>query len=651
VLDCGVRQAYEDLGRRLSALRADFAALGARAGDAASALAATLPPPPALLEQLSAARDAFAQVRNAVLREAGAVQFVLDVERLRTLRDLESVLTAISAAHDRRALAGAWEQARQQGLRVLDRVASLVHREERGFAPLAECQSRARELHRTLSGSAPKDLEHEARTLPGQLRPFTDLVALVEGWDQLDDDRCAALQDAITQAFGRPLALAALRGKLGEGEATAPAPPVRGSATTPPAQADRGLPFFGAPARSGAAAAPAAYSPTTAPAPAAPPASAPAVPTVSAPVVASPPGIAAYSGGEVITGGFTAVPPSAGPSPTPASGSVVFEIRLSGDRVSVETPQARKDREAMLERLAQQHARWWIAARDGWRQLHERGTAFSDAAREYIRRFPYLLSVPLQQSAAHESGRLAEGYALLLAHIEKQEEGFVREALTRLNPQFTARGTDDSFALAQELYLYIVAEGRLYKTYPDFAKEVITSVLPQPGLWVQGRLVESDAQTQIVTRPDTLGTKHEQTHTVTGWKERLGPHVFTTTAGPLTSRFFTVELAGGTLSDPPDVEIKLQENDAATDHAWLIPLPTSGKGGPLAPKRHRTGGTTLAALGQEFGGLWIGLFNADPSSERRYELSIALRRKPPAVGRPAASGAAAAAPSVFGRKR
>jgi hypothetical protein len=261
----------------------------------------------------------------------------------------------------------------------------------------------------------------------------------------------------------------------------------------------------------------------------------------------------------------------------------------------------------------------------------------------------------LQESARHDSGHLAEGYALLLAHIEKQEPGFVREALTRLNPQFTGGGGDDASALAQELYLYIVAEGRLYKTYPDFAKDVIASVLPKPGLWLQGRLIESDAQTQIVTRTGGIGAKQEQSQTVTGWKERLGPHIFTTTTGPLTSRFFTIELAGGKLSDPPDVEIKLQENDAATDHAWLITLPAAGASAPAAPKRLRPGGTTLAALGQELGGLWIGLFNSDPSSERRYELSIALRRKPPTVGRPAAGGAIAAAPAApskfFGKNR
>jgi len=54
-----------------------------------------------------------------------------------------------------------------------------------------------------------------------------------------------------------------------------------------------------------------------------------------------------------------------------------------------------------------------------------------------------------------------------------------------------------------------------------------------------------------------------------------------------------------------------------------------GKSQPLAPKKHRTGGTTLPGFGKDFSELWIGVFNADPSNERSYELSIALRRKPP----------------------
>jgi hypothetical protein len=330
---------------------------------------------------------------------------------------------------------------------------------------------------------------------------------------------------------------------------------------------------------------------------------------------------------------------------------VVVEIRLSGDKVSVETPEARREREELLERLAHETARWWIGARDGWQAMQERGLGVADAARDSLRRFPYLLSVPLQKSADHAGGRLAEGYALLLAHIEKQEEGFVQEALTRLNPQFSTRAKDQSYPLGQELYLYVVAEGRLYKTYPDFVREVILHTVPQPGPWVQGGIVESDAETRLFIRSETPGSTQEQTRTLADPRERLGPHVFAATLPPLTTRFFTIRLADAGLTDPPDVEIKLRNNDAPSDHAWLVTLPASGKAPSLAPRRHRTGGTTLAELGREFSGLWMGVFNADPSNDHRYELEITLRRKPPPAPPPGARAAAPPSTKFFGRKR
>jgi hypothetical protein len=171
---------------------------------------------------------------------------------------------------------------------------------------------------------------------------------------------------------------------------------------------------------------------------------------------------------------------------------------------------------------------------------------------------------------------------------------------------------------------------------------------------VQGGIVESDAETRVFTRGAAIGSTQEKSEAVTGWKERIGPHVFTLTTGPLTTRFFTLRLAGQTLAEPPEVEIKLKENDNPTDHAWLVALPMPGKAQPLTPKKHRTGGTTLSGLGTEFSGLWIGVFNADPSRERTYELAIALRRKPPTdaarreIKAPAQSPVAG---KFFGKKR
>ena len=232
-----MNQAHGELGHRLATLRSDFTSLGTRAAGAAEALVATLPPPTELLEELTAARLAFVDLRSAMVEQAGALSITLEAESLGTLRDLEPVLDAIAAAEAHRVRLAAWESARKDALLVLERVRAIVHREDRSLPTLTECQGRARELHATLAGPAPEALDEETTRLPERTRPYTELLALIEGWNVLDDDRCAVLQDAITESFGRTLALAALRGKLGrEGEAPPP-PPVSRARPRPPTRA------------------------------------------------------------------------------------------------------------------------------------------------------------------------------------------------------------------------------------------------------------------------------------------------------------------------------------------------------------------------------------------------------------------------------
>jgi hypothetical protein len=343
----------------------------------------------------------------------------------------------------------------------------------------------------------------------------------------------------------------------------------------------------------------------------------------------------------------------AAPSVVPVEAAVtddetdVEEPAISLD-ASAETQAARREQEEQLEQLAQETARWWLAARAGLEGLRERGLTFGDAAHDYLKRFPHLLSVPLQQSIQH--GPLAEGYGLLLAHIDKQEPGFVKSALTRLNPQLGTRDKDEPYPLGQELYLYVVAEARLYKTYPDFVREMVLHAVPKPGAWVQGGIVDGDDETRLFIRSEQPGSTQEHTRTVTDSKERLGPHLFQVKLGPLTTRFFTLRLAGDTLTDPPNVEIKLKENDSPTDHAWLITLPAPGKTQIPAPRRHRPGGTTLEELGKEFSGFWMAVFNADAGNERSYELSVILRRKPPPISGPHAKPAPGP-DRFFGKKK
>ena len=87
-----------------------------------------------------------------MLEHAGSLALVLDTEGLESCRDLEPVLAAIQAAEEHRARVSAWEEARESVLVVLDRVMALIHREERGFIPLAQCQERAREMQQPCPG-------------------------------------------------------------------------------------------------------------------------------------------------------------------------------------------------------------------------------------------------------------------------------------------------------------------------------------------------------------------------------------------------------------------------------------------------------------------------------------------------------------------
>jgi hypothetical protein len=600
------------LAHRLAALRSDFAALGARAASAADSLAHAQPPPTMLLDELHAATRAFADLRTAMLERAGALAVVVDDGKLGTLRDLEPVLTAIASAEEHRARVAAWEEARNAAFAVLDRVLALVHRDDKALPSLDEAQGRARELRAALDGAPPAELAQETAALTGRTRPYADLLALVEGWNVLDDDRCAALQDAVTEAFSRSLGLAALRGRVGrQGEAPLQVRRrVRAAAPAAPEPAE-------APVEAPAAPVEIPEPVATAPAPRIPVAPPIAPPVVPMPPPFVPPPVSV----EPPDGGLAEVLRPVDPAALAPGASFVSGLRQSTE-TDADDDESRA-REPELEQLAQDAARWWVAARAGWQELRERGLAFGDAAFDVLKRFPYLLSVPLQKSGDYDGGHLAEGYALLLAHIDKQEEGVVQRALLRLNPQFATRD-----ALSRELYLYVVAEGRLYKTYPDFVREVIAGVLPKPGAWVQGGIVESDEGTRLFMRAEKPGNTEEQTRTLTEPKERLGPHVFRVSLGPLTTRFFTLQLTGETLEDSPNVEIKVTENDAPTDHAWLVTMPPAGQTKLAAPRKHRTGGTVLEELGRQFNGFWMAIFNSDPSNDRRYELSVILRRKP-----------------------
>jgi class 3 adenylate cyclase len=150
----------------------------------------------------------------------------------------------------------ALEGAVQRALGVLTRVLAITHRDDPAFRPLLECQSRAGELRVALSHAMADPRAYTPRQVDRAMLPYADLLALITGRDQLDDERWVQLEESVARVFGRSLAAAAVRGRLqipGEREPASRAPaPRRAPAAEAPAEAahpepDRPAPLLAAP--------------------------------------------------------------------------------------------------------------------------------------------------------------------------------------------------------------------------------------------------------------------------------------------------------------------------------------------------------------------------------------------------------------------
>lgn len=281
-------------------------------------------------------------------------------------------------------------------------------------------------------------------------------------------------------------------------------------------------------------------------------------------------------------------------------------------------------------------ARWWISASASLTSLRSRRLSFDDGVKQELAKYAYVFSVPIQNSADYEDGLLAYGYALLLAHVEEGTPGFVAEALGRLSP---AKG----LPLGQRLFRYLVEQGRVRERYPEFIKAVMLAAVPQPGLWTEATISEAGASTTITRRASTtLGEHAVKQQALAQDSQRFVAHRFPTVVAPLTARFFRVE--AGALRDGRDVTVTLAENGSPSDAGWLVTVRTARGGGPQAMRLDRSG-STLPGLGRDYNAVWIGVFNADPGSEKRCELTVLLNRSgvtpgkgPFAAGRGPAKG-------------
>lgn len=264
--------------------------------------------------------------------------------------------------------------------------------------------------------------------------------------------------------------------------------------------------------------------------------------------------------------------------------------------------------------LGLETAQWWISASANWASLKAKQTPFGAAVHDVLTKYPYVFSVPIQSSADYEDGLLAYGYAVLLDHVEQRRAGFVEAALNNLPARQGA-------SLGRRLYDYLAAP--LRESYTEFVKTLMLAALPRSPLWVTGGVEDSDSATAMFTRPTAkIGDPNQKTERATQDAQRFADRQFTVEVGPLTTRFFRVETAE--VRDARTVEIRLAEKNAPSDQAWLVMIPRTGA---AQARRHERQGTTISGMGKDYTAVWIGVFNTDAESEKRFELTVGVRKR------------------------
>lgn len=315
--------------------------------------------------------------------------------------------------------------------------------------------------------------------------------------------------------------------------------------------------------------------------------------------------------------------------------------------------------------------RWWYestAEWAGWR--YGRSQRLADVAAEYVQKYPFFLSVPIENSSANaDNPELQYGYSILIDYIEEMKPGYVRRALISSN------------WASNTLYAQLVNDGDLARTYPDFVRNVLVRAIPAGSEpWDQFTVHEYDDRTEILRYPAAaVGlTARRNPTVVSNPVARRQPHVFELSLPPLTTKFLRVRCGaasqGGSawtrLAKPRTIEVLMNclapsdpqltlegrasspqvalAGSPATD-AWLItanpvarlrdaPPPPAG-----AAHRLAADGTRVAGLGRDQHEAWIAVMNPDPYADRTYRVSVRFvddEDSPPPLPPPPAGGSA-----------
>ena len=128
-----------------------------------------------------------------------------------SVKELEALLQFVTEAQRKKVQD---ENARFRALTILDRILSLIHHDRPEFPPLYEAQVKAKALQESLRTQEGPEVHSAINLLAQGRHPFAELLTLVEGHHDLEDDLWLLLTHAVEEHFGKSLAMSAARGKL-----------------------------------------------------------------------------------------------------------------------------------------------------------------------------------------------------------------------------------------------------------------------------------------------------------------------------------------------------------------------------------------------------------------------------------------------------
>jgi hypothetical protein len=238
--------------------------------------------------------------------------------------------------------------------------------------------------------------------------------------------------------------------------------------------------------------------------------------------------------------------------------------------------------------------------------------------REELSKYSYLLSVPMQKSHEYEDGLLAYGYSILVEHVEKQTPGCVSNALNRLK---SGSGT----SVGAQIFEYLLTEGRLAETYPEFIKNVLLAALPDIGPWFDARIVHTKDDTRIFRRPSArLGDNEQKPQRLLADKDRFTEHTFTFKLPALTARFIQLSPE---LKDAHGLEARLKADGTPVESGWIITVPQPHRTSAKTEARpFSADGAAVPGIGRDFVAVWFAVFNPQPRVEAKYDLALTLRK-------------------------